>query len=326
VIEKIIDDPGEFREELLKIAIASKQNSRSLVWRGHQRGNYKLQPCLFRPELWEAISNSTASISAEVRHMLSNEDGFDAARTKARLNQAEFFLVREFYRLADRCGLLLPHISNKSHKLLNTGIVDFHLQSDDQGHWPPTDLLPIYALAQHHGVPTRLLDWTHDLHVALYFAVGDGDAQDDKYLSIFGFFADILDKYSPYTRKNLNPAIGRPLSNFITFVKCPTSTNPNLYAQSGCFTANITDGLYSASAQGTDVETLFASMHQEVRASITADGPTTIDGDLNNILFCLKTPRSNAPVLKEYLESINYVRTRLMPGYQSCADRVFREG
>lgn len=89
----------------------------------------------------------------------------------------------------------------------------------------------LLALAQHHGVPTQLLDWSYDPLTAAYFAATGAYSEDD--LCVWAL--DIT-KIEPGER------------NVPMLTLSPTAGNPNLRAQSGCFLA------YD---QGPDINTLF---------------------------------------------------------------------
>lgn len=74
--------------------------------------------------------------------------------------------------LADQVGLEVP----ADHKWLSLWHPFRNVVGDSLigiENWPPPELYEALALAQHHGVPTRLIDLTYDPLVAAFFACQD---------------------------------------------------------------------------------------------------------------------------------------------------------
>lgn len=82
----------------------------------------------------------------------------------------EFLILKNFYLLCDKHGLYIPENDNFRKGIFTIeDYKEYILRNIDD--WLPTDLYDITALAQHYGLPTRLLDWTYNINTAIYFAV-----------------------------------------------------------------------------------------------------------------------------------------------------------
>ena len=129
-----------------------------------------------------------------------------------------------FYKLADQRGLEVP-ISSAVRAHLASDF-DFHRDITLHGKeiWIPEDLLETVALAQHYGIPTRLLDWSYDINIALYFAF-HGALEKSGKLVLWALNKEYLSFLKP-TDGSIN----------VNFVTPHYAGNPNLNAQKGLFT------------------------------------------------------------------------------------------
>jgi hypothetical protein len=152
----------------------------------------------------------------------------------SQLRLAERDALIEFFNIADKRGLILPDDSQQLRSTIET------LQSERGEHftasgfegWVTSDItLSLIALAQHYGLPTRLLDWARQSFTAAFFAAESAFAHlsenDPKScLVVWAFYFPELGKHDDIDRR----------TDPLRIITAPSATNTNLKAQQGVFT------------------------------------------------------------------------------------------
>lgn len=145
---------------------------------------------------------------------------------------AEVLLVNEFIALTDELGFSvsplnvwtrsLRFISNYYNLCFPEGkrlldMSEYASQEERFRFWSHTAI----ALAQHHGITTRLLDWTRNPITAAFFAASEkSDRESDDQIVVYAFHKEMLTEH-------------------IRCIEVPSSNNDFLRAQSGLFTVDL---------------------------------------------------------------------------------------
>lgn len=260
------------------------------IYRGQADADWALNPSIFR---------------GDPRFEIGGRESVQPRPTHAEQVELEARLVRLFVLGVDEQGSELPN--EASFGIADWLELDRRVQSATgrSGVWPPPELLPLFALAQHYGVPTRLLDWSLQGRVAAYFAASEARRAERAGVGV----PDAIAVWAYNHRRARDARLWEGMTTRPVIVQVPRFQNPNLNAQGGVFTLV---GDEDPRTEGpAAVPPLDALISERARSFAPAAQP---------VLWKLVLPLSCAG---EALRRLRYERvsaTHLFPGYDGVVE------
>nr|WP_321509106.1 FRG domain-containing protein [uncultured Hyphomonas sp.] len=312
---------ADFISKLSSFSTGQEKYWRKNMFRGHASTGWSLTPSAFRNVGQESLKKIWKNYHV---HLPKEHTAFE------HIDMLELNAVALFYSQADRQGLPLPQLSAKLHMALTQNPAHMHkahiIENTD---WPQIDLWPVYALAQHYGIPTRLLDWSADPYVAAYFAAtGALELADEDDFCVWTLSETVLSRLEPCYDHEWNK-IRIPKEEAsktgVYVVDAPKYANPNLYAQKGRFTLSVRSSAVGKTPLAPLDLQLIELIQDLKKHPIVAEGAPEVTSAIEKgraPLGVVVAKKKHASEILDLLRQMDYSHTRIFPGYDGCAKEV----
>lgn len=224
------------------------------------------------------------------------------------LREIERSILSDFFWLSDKRGLTLPDDSQRLRIFLEMMQNEKYYDTGSfGGNSIESEGMSLTALAQHYGVPTRLLDWTRQAYIAAFFA-GESAFRQTKnndhvnHLVVWAFYFPEFGKQLNYGDEYL-----------LRVITAPSASNPNLKAQQGVFT--LVNPFYSKEKEG-------GYLALDAMLNGLAEKADPERSDISRLVVKCKLrkftlPHSQSKNLLRLLARLDITPSTIYPGYHS---------
>ena len=281
--------------------------SDTFIFRGHYSNSYRLVPYALRDGGLDSFLSTKDLI---------DERSYHVSQLEFVQMISEYQLLHKFYNSCDRYHLRVPDCPR-----LREGIVkgydpySFILREN----WLPREFWEVAALAQHYGVPTRLLDWTYNINTALYFAIRDY-VKPISAKEVLLRTETLLKKrgkgeepYCEIWALDTKVVIAKEGKLPLVLIRPPYNGNPNLAAQEGVFTlwslikpVHTEGGKWKFDATLKDDTPLDQLLVKKLEELKIEEKP---------FLYRISFPQKASIEIYEFLKQAGHTAAKLFPGY-----------